>query len=177
MKKWLISVFNPPYQLALSEKIFDNEKGHTFYVFKQYGSHDYIKVTYFDILNNCSMLSAINPIHLMDIHLHEYILKEKNDKYRVTETLRNNLYKIANPKASEIYSGEHICKNIDMFSTVSHEDICKIAYKSGFIKGRKLSVEIKNLISGQDNTLGQMVNTEESTNIINLDSYRTNSRN
>lgn len=172
-KKWLISVFNPPYQLALSDKFFDKKMACMVYVFKQYGSHDYIKVTYFDMLNNPGILSAVNPIHLMDIHLHEHLLKQETEKYHVTETLRNNQYKIANTKTGEIYSGEHICRNVDMFSSISHADLCKIAYQSGFIKGRKTSVEIKNLIEKKEKEAQEKVLSEnDSPNVINLTNYR-----
>lgn len=140
---------------------------------KQYGSHDYINVTYFDMLNNSGILSAINPVHLMDIHLHEYLLKQENEKYHITETLRNNQYKIANTKIGEIYSGEHICRNVDMFSNIAHADLCKIAYQSGFIKGRRTSVEIKNLLERKQKEAQEKAFSEnERQNVGSLTAYR-----
>ena len=174
LKKWLISVFNPPYQLALSDKTFDKEVGYTIYIFKQYGSHDYIKVSYADILSNHSILSAINPINLMDIHLHEYLLKQEMEKYHISESLRDNQYKIANMKTEEIYSGDHICRNVDMFCSISHTDLCKIAYQSGFIKGRKMSQVINNLLKEKEEYESKeiVVAIQNINNIISLDSYR-----
>ncbi|MCC7005694.1 MAG: hypothetical protein IT497_03485 [Ottowia sp.] len=174
-KKWLISVFNPPYQLSLSDKTLDKKSGLTIYVFKQYGGHDYIKITYADILNNYGILSAINPIHLMDIHLNEYLIKQETEKCYVIENLRNNKYKISNQKVREIYSGEHICTNIDMFANVSHSDICKIAYQSGFIKGRKFSHEIKAIIQENKKITQEVLLSKASknSNVINLATHRS----
>lgn len=182
LKKWLISVFNPPYQLALSDKNLDKEAGYTIYIFKQYGGHEYIKLTYSDILNNSNILSAVNPIHLMDIHLHEYLLKQETEKYHITETLRENKYKIANLKTEEIYSGEYICRNADMFSSISHVDLCKIAYQSGFVKGRKMSKVISNLVKDfrekeKYEITKKAFSSKNVKNVISLNNYRPPSNN
>jgi len=165
-KKWIISVFNPPYQLTLSEKIIRPSPNEVLYVFKQYGSHDYIKISYTDILNNHNIMRSINPTNLMDIHLNEYLIKLESDRYRIKEQLRNNIYALSNNHHEEIYSGEHICKNIDMFSNISTTDICKIAYASGFNKGRKISTEISEIIAKNHNE--RLANKTTSNNIIKI---------
>lgn len=139
----MASVFDPPYQLTLSDKFFDKSKNKNLYVFKQYGSHDFVKITYPDIVNNKNIIRAINPMNLMDIHLNEYLSKIESDELQVVEYLRGNKYKISNGDVEGVYSGENICKNINMFPGMSAADICKIAYASGFTKGRKVSSEIR----------------------------------
>ena len=142
-KQWSALVFDPPYQLTLSDKIVDKLTNKSLYVFKQYGSHDFVKITYVDIVNNKSLIQAINPVNLMDIHLNEYLSKIESNEHQVVEYLRGDKYKISNGNFEEVYSGESICKNIDMFRGMSVGDVCKIAYASGFTKGRKVSSEIK----------------------------------
>ncbi|KAF3997105.1 hypothetical protein [Glaciimonas immobilis] len=166
LKKWASSIFNPPYQLTLSEKMVSELSNETIYIFKQYGSHDYIKITYNDIVGSSSIMQAINPKNLMDIHLNEYILKKELDSYRIKEVLRNNLYKISNNATEEIYSGEHICKNIDMFDNISVSDIFKIAYTSGFNKGRRISIEINELVNESKEEIKE-INSENVTYLDN----------
>lgn len=137
--KWLISVFNPPYQLTLSETIQSKEPNKTIYIFKQYGSHEFIKLTFKDIKNNNSLLQSINPKNLMKINLSEFLLSREYEKYYVTEEIRNNSYKIKNNSEEIVCSGEYIHKNIEMFQTINSSDLYKIMYYTGFKKGRSMS--------------------------------------
>ncbi|KAF3998409.1 hypothetical protein [Glaciimonas immobilis] len=80
--------------------------------------------------------------------MNEYDIKKEVNAYKIKEILRNNFYKISNNATEEIYSGDYICKNIDIFNHLSVSDICKIAYITGFNKGRRISIEINQLLDG-----------------------------
>jgi hypothetical protein len=82
----------------------------------------------------------------MDIHLNEYIEKVGTEEYKITEYLKGNRYKISNRYFEETYSGDNICKHVEMFNKLAAPDLCKIAYTSGFLNGRKFSSKIKNEI-------------------------------
>ncbi|WP_434632693.1 hypothetical protein [Chromobacterium sp. CV08] len=145
LKNWIAAVFNPPYQLSLCEIVPGLDGGATVYVFKQYGTHDIIKLRHRDIVENVQILSAINPKDLIGIALYENSLKESAGECRVTEAIRGNQYRIANHGREEVYSGESICGNIDLFQRLPPHEICKIAYETGFSKGRKVSGQLRTL--------------------------------
>ncbi|MGA4422932.1 hypothetical protein ACI2UY_22590 [Ralstonia nicotianae] len=145
--KWLASVFNPPYQLTLSDKFISEKSGDVIYVFKQYGMHEYVQVTYGDILNSSDLLNAINPINLMDIHLEEYLRKAQSNEIRVREVLRSGRYKLSRGDLTQEYSGEYIVSNVDMFENMSASDMCQIALATGFTRGRTVSKEIQETIA------------------------------
>jgi len=143
--KWLASVFNPPYQLTLSDTLIDKENGFVTYIFKQYGLHEYVRVTYSDIISNTDLLHAINPVNLMDIHLAEHERKVRFNETRVSEILRGGRFRLSRGDVTEEYTAEYIVNNIDMFAHVCPTDLCSIAYTAGFRKGRNLSKEISNV--------------------------------
>ncbi|CED78968.1 Conserved hypothetical protein [Candidatus Hamiltonella defensa (Bemisia tabaci)] len=162
-KKWIFSVLNPEYQLILIEEEYSKKLDQTIYIFKQYGNHDFVKLTYLDILNNKNLLSAINPVTLMNIHLNEYLINKKKKSDIITKILRNNEYEILKKDGVNIYSGEYICQNISMFSCMNRDDICNIAYNSGFLKGRQYASQIKKQISNFEDDFFE---SEENKNII-----------
>lgn len=137
--KWLVSVFNPKYQLTLSEIIKSEKPNKTIYIFKQYGSHEFVKLTFDDIEKNDNLLHSINPKNLMNINLSEFLIKKKHEKQQVIEEIKNNKYKIKNDSEEIIYSGEYIYKNIDMFNKINKLHLYKIIYNTGFEKGRNIS--------------------------------------
>lgn len=162
-KKWLISVFNPPYQLTLSEIIKHREPNKTIYIFKLYASHEYVKLTFPDIIGNNALMRSINPHNLMEIRLNEHNIQSEYNTYQIIETQRGNHYTLANRQEARTYSGEYICKNIDMFSSLQSNDLCRIAYMSGFNKGRKVSAEAKLAIRSTEQ---RIANDKENNNII-----------
>jgi len=149
-KVWLISIFNPKYQLTLSETIHAHEPNKTTYIFKQYGSYDFVHLTFLDIKNNSNLLRVINPKNLLHIHLNELSIKKIYETYHIIEEIRNNKFKIKNMQKESIYSGEYICKNIDMFQNINPNDLCKIGYATGFNQGRKMSLTIKTISNIND---------------------------
>lgn len=137
--QWLSAVFNPKYQFTLSEVIKSKEPNKTVYVFKQYGSHEFVKLTFPDIERNPHLLQSVNPKNLMDINLSEFLIRQEYNQYYVTEEIRNNSYKIKNNTEEVICSGEYIYKNMDMFQEINNTDLCRIMYNTGVAKGRNLS--------------------------------------
>lgn len=145
LAKWLASVFNPPYQLTLSDTLVDETGGRVMYVFKQYGLHEYIRVTYADIISSSDLVNAINPINLMDIHLAEHERKVRANETRIREVMRGGRFKLSHGEVTEEYTAEYIVNNVDMFTHISAADLCSIAYLAGFRKGRNMSIEIRNI--------------------------------
>ncbi|WP_146056814.1 hypothetical protein [Chromobacterium alticapitis] len=142
VKQWIISVFNPPYQLALCDRLPGKHAKECLYLFKLYGSHDFVKLSHADILASNQIMSAINPRDLIKIALLENNLKAHDQRCRVEEEMRGNHYRIHLQGNSEVYSGESICQNIDYFAELNAQEICRIAYSAGFQKGRALSRQI-----------------------------------
>lgn len=142
ISNWLKSVFNPPYQLTLCGKIAGKNLNERIYVLKQYGSHEYFKVNYSDITNNKGLCAAIKPSDLVEIVKNECIAEQLAGQYHIVEWLRNNHYTISNGPVSASFSGDYICKNIDMFSHLVSSDLYKIVYQTGFQNGRRISKEI-----------------------------------
>ncbi|MCD5364461.1 MULTISPECIES: hypothetical protein [Chromobacterium] len=132
-------MFNPPYQLALCDRLPKKNSKEFLYLFKVYGSHDFVKLSHADILASNQIMSAINPRDLIKIALLENNLQAQRKRCKVEAELRGNQYRIHIHGNSETCSGESICQNIDYFSDLSAQDICKIAYTTGFLKGRNFS--------------------------------------
>ncbi len=150
LKNWLKAIFKPQYQLTLSEIIKSRIPSKTRYIFKEYGSHEYISLTLEDIENNDKLIYIINPNNLMNINLHEFNLKKDNEIYHIIEETRGNKYKLKNMHEEIIYSGEYIYENIDIFDSINTPDLCKIIYTTGFNKGRKVSLALKATVKDND---------------------------
>lgn len=135
-------MFNPPYQLALCDRLPQKNSKEFLYLFKLYGSHDFVKLSHADILASNQIMSAINPRDLIKIALLENNLQAQRKRCKVEAELRGNQYRIHIHGNSETCSGESICQNIAYFSDLSAQDICKIAYSTGFLKGRHFSRQI-----------------------------------
>lgn len=150
--KWLAAVFNPPYQLTLSDTLVDKESGQVTYVFKQYGLHEFVHVTYADIISNGDLLKAINPVNLLDVHLAEHERKARASETKIQEILRGARFKLSCGGVTEEYSAEYIVNNVDMFTHLSPLDLCSIAYTAGFRKGRSMSKEIRNIVIASTST-------------------------
>jgi hypothetical protein len=56
--------------------------------------------------------------------------------------LRNNTYKISDGKSESIFSGEEFCENTVLIEKTNKIDLYKIAYATGFKKGRKTENEL-----------------------------------
>ncbi|WP_337049942.1 hypothetical protein [Serratia fonticola] len=140
--KWLKKVFNPPYQLIFIEKDKAHGERHDVYIFKQYGTPDFLSLTYNDIVKNANLLRAIHPLTLMEISEIECVKKINENSCSITKVLKNNEFEINNKCGVKVYSGEYICNNMDIFHDMNAFDLCLIAYETGFINGRRLSKEL-----------------------------------
>jgi hypothetical protein len=135
--------FNPPYQLALDSIIHDASTNKRLYRFKQYGSHDFIKLSYEDIDQSNNIMRSINPVDLKQIHLHEYQAERDKQVYKVTCYLRKNEYIVANHARSERQTGEYIGQNLDKFKTLNPSDLWRMADAEGFARGKAISQRIE----------------------------------
>lgn len=160
---WLKTIFNPQYQLTLSEIKRSKFPYKTKYIFKEYGSHEFISLTYKDIQNNETLIHIINPTNILYINSHESNLRKEYNKYYIIEEFRGNKYKIKSMNEESIYTGEYICENIDLFNEINTKDLCKIIYATGFHKGRRVSTALK--ATDADRTKMGIVHSD---NIINF---------
>ncbi len=117
----------------------------TSYIFKEYGTHEFIHLTYEEIRSNETLLGIINPNNLMDIHMREFLIKKQAENYRVVEESQNNMYTLENQQEVGTYSGEYIYDNLEMFENVNLRDLSKIIHTTGFIQGRHISVSMQRL--------------------------------
>jgi len=116
-KVWLLSIFYPKYQLTLSETIHAHEPNKTTYIFKQYGSYDFVHLTFLDIKNNSNLLRVINPKNLLHIHLNELSIKKCYDTYHIIEEIRNNKFKIKKCTKKEFILEIIFAKTLICFKT------------------------------------------------------------
>lgn len=149
--RFFLALYNPPYQLILTDKILDKRANYYIYTFKLYGGHDFLNFSYNEITSSKRLLQIINPEDLIKISSNEMEYSLKTNQFHIVETLRNNHYKLSNGKQIEIYSGQKVCDNISMFNNIDLYDLYKIAYETGIIRGRNISKEIL-LAKEQQNT-------------------------
>lgn len=140
--RFVLALYNPPYQLILTDKSLDKNANYYIYTFKLYGGHDFVSFSFKEITSNSRLLRIINPSDLIKINSNEQDHALNVNQYRIVETLRNNHYKLSNGKHVEIYSGQKICENIDMFNNINLYDLCHIAYETGILRGRAITKEI-----------------------------------
>jgi hypothetical protein len=159
IRNWLKTIFKPQYQLTLSEIIKSKIPYKTRYIFKEYGSHEYISLTFEDIEINDKLKYIINPNNLMDINLYEFKLRNEYETYHIIEESRGNRYKLQSMSEEIIFSGEYIYENIDIFNNIDTPDLCKIIYTTGFNKGRKVSLALKTMVKSE-NTKEEIISTD-----------------
>lgn len=132
-------MLNPRYQLSLDHDYFDiNEKDRK-YRFKLFGDHSFPEFTFKQIKFNENILFTINPSDLINISEKNYIQESSKHLLRIDEFLRNNTYKMSNSDGSNIFTGDEICDNPLLAEQIVKNDLFKIAYNTGFERGRKLS--------------------------------------
>lgn len=143
--KWIKAVFNPQYQLTLSEVIKSKIPNKTKYIFKEFGSHEFVNLTFEDIKKSENLLHIINPNNLLEISLIESQIHKDYEAYYITEESIGNNYKLKVMDQEVYFSGEYIHKNIDIFQNFRHKDLCEIIYTTGFNKGRRVSIALKDV--------------------------------
>ncbi|HEY0209454.1 hypothetical protein [Acerihabitans sp.] len=162
--KWIKAVFNPQYQLTLSELIKSTTPNKTKYIFKEFGSHEYIALTFNDIKKNENLLHIINPNNLLDISQIESQIQKDYEAYFIIEESNDNNYKLKAMEQEVCFSGEYIHKNIDIFQNFRSKDLCEIIYTTGFNKGRRVSIDLKDI---SDSSNVKLVKTNKD-NIYNF---------
>lgn len=130
---------NPRYQLSLDDDYFDIKKKEIKYRFKAFGDHGFPEFTFNHIKYNQDVLFAIHPSDLIKISEKNYIQKHLKYQLKIDEFLRNNKYRLRNDYGANIFSGEEICDNPLLADQIVKSDLYKIAYNTGFERGRRLS--------------------------------------
>lgn len=150
--------FNPRYQLSLDHDYFDVKNNARKYKFKSFGDHGFPAFTFRELKYNEKLLFNINPYDLIKISEKNYSEENLKLLFRVDELLRNNQYKLRNANGTHIFSGEDICNNPLLAEQIEKKALFKIAYNTGFERGRKLAKVI-------DATLKEHVST---SNVVKL---------
>lgn len=85
LKYWQISIFTPKYQMTFSATVYATEPNKTIYIFKQYGSYDFVHFTILDIKNNSNLLRVINPKNVLHIHCNESSIQKGFETFHLFE--------------------------------------------------------------------------------------------
>ena len=130
---------NPRYQLSLDGDYYDIKEKDRKYRFKSFGEPSFPEFTFNQIKFKDDILFSINPHDVMKISAKNYIQENSKQLLRIDEFLRNNLYKMSNVEGSNIFSGDEICDNPLLIDQIVKNDLFKIAYQTGFERGRRFS--------------------------------------
>ncbi len=133
------SIIIPRYQLSFDDDYYDINEKNRKYRFKSFGDHSFPEFTFKEIKYNSSVLFSVNPHDLIKIAEKNYIQEHLKTQFKIDEFLRNNLYKLSNEHGSNTFSGDEICDNPLLVDQIVKIDLFKIAYNTGFERGRKLS--------------------------------------
>jgi hypothetical protein len=138
----LFSNLKPRYQLSLDNSSYDINLKKMIYCFKAFGDHSFVKLSYDQIKHNNDILYSINPHDLINISITEHLQNQKKTMLRISEILRENQYLLTEGDSSQIFSGEEICDNVILMERINNIDLYKIAYSTGFNRGRMLSKSV-----------------------------------
>lgn len=125
--------------MSLDNFYYDLGQKKIIYRFKSFGDHSFPKFSYDVIQNTNDILYSINPQDLIKISIQEHIHKSKHSMSKVTELLRDNKYKICDELSEGIFTGEEICDNPLLIEKLNNIDLYKIAYNTGFQRGRSIT--------------------------------------
>lgn len=156
--KLIFSVISPRYQLSLDDDYIDIKEKSWKYRFKSFGDHSFPEFTFNEMKYNTSILYAVNPEDLIKITEKNYAQEFTKNQLKIDEIMRSNIYKLSNCEGSNTFSGDEICDNPLLAEQIVKMDLFKIAYNTGFEKGRRLSKMIM-----QENK-----NTHFEDNVISL---------
>ncbi|MGC1183160.1 hypothetical protein [Legionella sp.] len=161
----IFSIINPRYQLSFDDDYFDLKEKERKYRFKSFGDHSFPEFTFKEIKYNTSVLFTINPHDLIKVSEKNYIQEHLKHQLKIDEFLRNNLYKLSNEYGSNTFSGDEICDNPLLIDQIVKSDLFKIAYNTGFERGRKLSKIVNQ--DNEKNDKGKDIKIVELTCLIN----------
>ena len=137
----------PKYQLSFDNDYFSVKEKEQKYRFKSFGDHAFPEFTFKEIKYTPNILYSINPYDLIKITEKNYLQEYLENQLKIDEYLRGNLYKLSNKEGTNVFSGDEICDNPLLMEQLFKNDLFKIAYNTGFERGRKLF----KLINQEDN--------------------------
>lgn len=133
------SIFNPRYQLSFDDDYFNLKKKARIYRFKSYGDFHFPEFTYEEIKTNKDILYSINPSDLLKISKKNFNENIQINSIRIEEILQDNQYKLTRHDESNFFSGDEVCDNPALIEQLMKLDLFKIAYNTGFERGRKIT--------------------------------------
>lgn len=140
--KKVVSFFNPRYSLALDSHECNKKNCRFYYRFKIYGFHGFLKLTFHEIKESKNIIFSINPYDLLWIIDNETKQSESLRKFKITETLRNDTYKLSSIEDEFFISGNDLFNNLSLIEKMNSLDVYKIAYNTGFLHGRRFTKKI-----------------------------------
>lgn len=151
--KNIFTQLQPRYQLSLDSNTYDLNSKQFKYIFKAYGEHSFVTITFNEIKNNDQLLYNIHPKDLITISINENIYNQKKSMLRISEILRDNKFLITDNDSYQIFDGDEICDNALLIERINNIDLYKIAYNTGFCRGRSLTKMVKSQCAEPVNNL------------------------
>ena len=140
--KKIASFLKPRYSLALDSYEYNKKTCKFYYRFKIYGFHGFLKLTFYEIKESKNIMFSVNPYDLLWIIDNETKQSETLREFKITETLRNNTYKLSSNEDKFVISGNDLFNNLSLIEKMNSLDVYKIAYNTGFLHGRRFTKKI-----------------------------------
>lgn len=135
----LKKIYSPSYSYTL-DLSFENTK-EKIWTFKEFGTHTYVRKTW-DQLKDSDFLKEVNPKDICYIIENEIKRKEVEKTYHISEESRNNKWTLTKGEVKINVSGYDFVKDKNLIAHTGSIDAVKIAYLTGFFKGRESSAQI-----------------------------------
>lgn len=132
---FIIDIFSPPYLYTLDRNHINKHGG---WLFKEFGTHTYIVKTWKQMQFG-DFIKEVNPKDLYYIAEMEAmeIIKKKN--LRIIEEKRNGTFVLSCGGSKINVTGADFLNNNELINKTNSQDAIRIAYLSGFRKGREIS--------------------------------------
>lgn len=129
--------FSPEYIYTL-DYTFDRKADNGNWLFKEYGSHTYVKKNWEQILIG-NFLNCVNPKDIAFIAETEAKEKLESLKINILEETRNGELLLGNDKEEMKIKIFDFLVNPELVERTSSLDVSRIAYSEGIRKGREIS--------------------------------------
>jgi len=142
-------VFSPSYLYTLDKSLLHETTN--FWIFKEFGTHTYIVKTW-QQLQDGNLLRDINPKDISYIAQVEARKEIEHAYLRISEEVRGGIYILTNGVEYLSVTGHEFLKDEALVSKMEHQDIIRIAYRTGVEKGRQISNLVTQKMTPQNNT-------------------------
>lgn len=128
--------FSPSYLYTLDKSLIHETTN--FWIFKEFGTHTYIVKTWKQ-LQDGNLLCVINPKDISYIAQIEARKEIEHTYLRISEEMRGGIYILSNGYERLSVTGYDFLKDEALVRKMEHQDIIRIAYRTGVEKGRQIS--------------------------------------